>query len=74
MDVSMFSTVVLPVSIIAGLCLAVAALAINIGEWKIRMGLLLRFKSLALPRRHQRRSYRSSSAGDPARARSVVKS
>jgi hypothetical protein len=55
----MFSTVVLPVSIIAAVCMAVAALVISIGEWKIGMGLLPRFKSLAVPRRHQRRSYRS---------------
>ena len=34
----MFSTILLPVSIIAGLCLAVSALAIGIGERKIRMG------------------------------------
>lgn len=56
----MFSTVVLSVSIIAGVSLAVAALVISIGEWKTRMGLLPSFKSLAVPRRHERRSYRSS--------------
>jgi hypothetical protein len=54
-----FSAVVLPVSIIAGVCLAVAALVISIGEWKIRMGLFPRFKSMAVPR-HERHSYRSS--------------
>jgi hypothetical protein len=55
----MFSTVVLPVSIIAGVCLAVAALVISIGEWKIRMGLFLRSTSRAVPR-HERHSYRAS--------------
>lgn len=34
MDVGMFSTVLLPVSIIAGVCLAVAALVVSIGEWR----------------------------------------
>jgi hypothetical protein len=58
--VGMFSTVVLSVSIVAGVCLAVAALVISIGEWKTRTGLLPSFKSLAVPRRHERRSYRSS--------------
>jgi hypothetical protein len=60
MDVGMFSTVVLSLNIIAGLCLAVAALVISIGEWKIRMGFLPRFKNVAVPRRHQRRGYRWS--------------
>jgi len=56
----MFSTVVLSASIIAGVCLAVAALVISIGEWKIRIGLLPSFKSVAVPRRHERCGYRSS--------------
>ena len=60
MDVGMFSTVLLPVSIIAGVCLAVAALVASIGEWKIRIGLLPSFKSVAVPRHHERRGYRSS--------------
>jgi len=55
----MFSTVLLPVSIIAGVCLAVAALVISIGEWKIRMGLFLRSTSRAVPTRHKRHSSRS---------------
>jgi hypothetical protein len=55
-----FSTFVLPVSIIAGVCLAVAVLVISIGEWKTRMGLFPRFKSLA-------------SAGDPARAHRMAR-
>jgi hypothetical protein len=59
MAFSIFSTVVVPVSIIAGVCLAVAALVISIGEWKIRMGLFPRFKSLTAPR-YERHNYRSS--------------
>ena len=46
---SMFSTVVLPISIIAAVCLAVATLVISIGEWKTRLGLLPRFKRLPMP-------------------------
>jgi hypothetical protein len=39
-------------------CLAVAALVISIGEWKIRLGLLPSFKSLPVPAhaRHRDRS------------------
>lgn len=58
MDVGMFSTVLLPVSIIAGVCLAVAALVVSIGEWKIRIGLLPSFKNVAVPRHRERRGYR----------------
>ncbi len=35
--------------IIVTACLAVAALVISIGEWKIRLGLLPSFKSLPVP-------------------------
>ena len=59
MALGIFSAVVLPISIIAAVCLVVAALVISIGEWKIRMGLFPRFKSMAVPR-HERHSYRSS--------------
>ena len=59
MALGIFSAVVLPISIIAAVCVAVAALVISIGEWKIRMGLFPRFKSMAVPR-HERHSYRSS--------------
>ena len=55
----LFSAVVLSSSIIATVCVAIAALVISIGEWKIRMGLFPRFKSMAVPR-HERHSYRSS--------------
>ena len=55
---SMFSTVVLPISIIAAVCLAVATLVISIGEWKTRLGLLPRFKSLPMPA-HKPHRYRS---------------
>ncbi len=56
----MFSTVVLSVSIIEGVCLAVAALVVSIGEWKIRIGLLPNLELTGVPRRHERRGYRSS--------------
>jgi hypothetical protein len=59
MAFGIFSAVVLPISIIAALCLAVATLVISVGEWKIRMGLLPRFKSMAVPRHHERHSSRS---------------
>jgi hypothetical protein len=45
----LFSAVVLSSGIIATLCLAIAALVISIGEWKTRLGLLPRFKSLPMP-------------------------
>ena len=45
----LFSAAVLSSGIIATLCLAIAALVISIGEWKTRLGLLPRFKSLPMP-------------------------
>jgi hypothetical protein len=45
----LFSAAILSSSIIAALCLAIAALVISIGEWKARSGLLPRFKSLPMP-------------------------
>jgi hypothetical protein len=56
---TIFSAVVLPISIIATLCMAVATLVISVGEWKIRMGPFPRFKSLTVTR-HERHNYRSS--------------
>jgi hypothetical protein len=50
MALGIFSAVVLPISIIAAVCLVVAALVISIGEWKIRMGLFPGFKSLPVSR------------------------
>jgi hypothetical protein len=52
------SAVVLPSGMIVTACLAVAALVISIGEWKIRLGLLPGFKSLPVPA-HARHRYRS---------------
>jgi hypothetical protein len=43
------SAVVLPSGMIVTACLAVAALVISIGEWKIKLGLLPGFKSLPVP-------------------------
>ena len=45
----LFSAVVLSSGIIATLYLAIAALVISIGEWKTRLRLLPRFKSLPMP-------------------------
>jgi hypothetical protein len=42
-----FVSAVVANGVIATVCLAIAALVISIGEWKIRLGLLPRFKSLA---------------------------
>ena len=53
----LFSAVVLSSGIIATLCLAIAALVISIGEWKVRMGLLPGFKSLPIPA-HKPHRYR----------------
>jgi hypothetical protein len=44
-----FSAVALSSGIIATLCLAIAVLVINIGEWKTRLVLLPRFTSLPMP-------------------------
>jgi hypothetical protein len=54
----LFSAVVLSSGIIATLCLAIAALVMSIGEWKTRLGLLPRFKSLPMPA-HKPHRYRS---------------
>jgi hypothetical protein len=54
----LFSAVVVSSGIITTLCLAIAALVISIGEWKTRLELLPRFKSLATPA-HKPHRYRS---------------
>ena len=53
-----FVSAVVTSGVIVTECLAVAALVISIGEWKIRLGLLPRFKSLPVPA-HARHRYRS---------------
>jgi hypothetical protein len=44
-----FVSAVVANGVIATVCFAIAALVISIGEWKIRLGLLPRFKILAVP-------------------------
>jgi hypothetical protein len=40
--------------IIAVISVGVAVLAVSLGKWKIKMGLLPRFKSLTMPRHRER--------------------
>jgi len=40
--------------IIVEISVVVAVLVVSLGKWKIKMGLLPRFKSLAMPRHHER--------------------
>jgi hypothetical protein len=63
----LFSAAVLSSGIIATVCLAIAALVISIGEWKTRLGLLPRFKSLPMPAPKPHR-YRSL----PLRSKKIV--
>jgi hypothetical protein len=53
-----FVSAVVASGVIVTACLAVAALVISIGEWKIKLGLLPGFKSLPVPA-HARHRYRS---------------
>jgi hypothetical protein len=53
-----FVSAIVASGVIVTACLAVAALVISIGEWKIRLGLLPGFKSRPVPA-HARHRYRS---------------
>jgi hypothetical protein len=56
---------ILDLIIIAVISVGVAVLAVSPGKWKIKMGLLPRFKSLTMPR-HRERSGISKHSGLPS--------
>jgi hypothetical protein len=45
---------ILDLSIIVVISVGVAVLVVSLGKWKIKMGLLPRFKNFTMPRRHER--------------------
>jgi hypothetical protein len=48
------SALVLDIIIIVAICVGLAGLVVSLGKWKISMGFLPRFKSLTMPRHHER--------------------
>ena len=46
---------ILDLIIIVVITVGVAGLVVSLGKWKIKMGLLPRFKSFTMPRHHERR-------------------
>jgi hypothetical protein len=45
---------ILDLIIIVVISVGVAVLVVSLGKWKLKMGLLPRFKSLTMPRHHER--------------------